>query len=122
MFQNDRQICRAILCLLRPIRMDYLWTIDGPTAACCELFNKPRKRAFSGGEDILFRIAWDLWNGGGGAKFYDILHRLDAEHVQRILTLLAASLNGGIAIERWIQNQETSSDNDPITLVRGGDA
>jgi len=38
----------------------------------------------SHGEKIVLRVAFDLYNGTGGAKIYDVLNSLQAETVQVI--------------------------------------
>jgi hypothetical protein len=41
--------------------------------------------AFSAGEQILIRIALDLWNGAGKVDLWDIVERLDEENYHNVL-------------------------------------
>jgi len=43
---------------------------------------------FSSGEQILIRVALDLWSGEGGAKLSDIIHRLDDDNFTNVTTAL----------------------------------
>lgn len=40
---------------------------------------------FSAGEQILIRVALDLWSGEGCAKLSDILHRLDDQNFTNVI-------------------------------------
>ena len=40
---------------------------------------------FSSGEQILVRLALDLWNGSGKVRLWDIVERLDQENYQNVL-------------------------------------
>ena len=43
---------------------------------------------FSSGEQILIRVALDLWSGSGGARFWDVIHRLDGRHKMSVIVAL----------------------------------
>jgi hypothetical protein len=40
---------------------------------------------FSSGEQILIRVALDLWSGEGGTKLSDIIHRLDDNNFTNVM-------------------------------------
>ena len=42
-------------------------------------------REFSGGEQVLIRVALDLWNGTGKVRMWEILESLDEENYQHVL-------------------------------------
>jgi hypothetical protein len=44
---------------------------------------------YSGGEQILCRVAMDIWGEYGDAKLFDICRRLDGENFLAVLTALA---------------------------------
>lgn len=68
----------AIKILLRnhPVLFDMLTTADG------SMFNTeatPEKLELIDPGDLLVRVAWDLWNGGGESEMDKILHFLGQE-------------------------------------------
>ena len=44
---------------------------------------------FSSGEQLLIKVALDMWSGGGNAKIWQILETLDAENFANVLEALA---------------------------------
>lgn len=105
MFRNDHQRAKVTMAIVGPYQaIAPLWTTDGPTECCIDLFEHPDKRVFSSGEGVLFKLAWDVWNGMGGAGFSDLLDRLDYASTRRIGALLVAMADGSsTAIDAWLQ-------------------
>ena len=62
MFRTEAQQCKAIRVLLSSLRLDHLWTAQGPTEHACQFLESS---PLSSGEQILLRCAFDLWNGAG---------------------------------------------------------
>ena len=50
--------------------------------------------ALSSGEQILARVALDIWGGYGNAKIEDIIWRLDADNFRAVLTALMDARKG----------------------------
>ena len=42
-------------------------------------------RGFSSGEQILIRIALNLWNGHGSVSLWDVIEKLDQENYQQVV-------------------------------------
>jgi hypothetical protein len=101
MFRDDRQASRAIRVLLGAMfhDVDALWTKDGPTT---QALGYLKSSPLSHGEHIFLQIAFDFWNGGGGAKFVDILGTLDREKVAVVFAFVRSYHAGGPAIDQWI--------------------
>lgn len=110
MFRDDAQACRAIRGLLHGVRLEHLWTLQGPTeeALSCLRTGGP----YSAGEVLMLRVAFDLWNGEGHAEIATLLATLDAHNASLLLDLLRAlwDLDPSVddsseAVERWIERQ-----------------
>lgn len=104
MFRNDRQAClaiRALLATLHPLRA--AWTLDGPTEQAVAWL---RRSSLSHGEEVMLRVAFDLWNGDGGAKLADLIGVLDAKRSEAVLGLLLALNRGPRAVDEWIAGYE----------------
>ena len=43
---------------------------------------------FSSGEDLLIRVALDLWSGGGNAKIWELIEFLDNENLLNVVSAL----------------------------------
>lgn len=46
-------------------------------------------RGFSSGEQILIRVALDIWSGSGNTKVWNLLESLDEESLSKVLKALA---------------------------------
>jgi hypothetical protein len=65
----------------------------------------------SSGQKVLLKVAFDLWNGSGGASFHDIREWLDAAIVQSIGELMmSASQDDPSLLDHW---EETWGKYDP---------
>jgi hypothetical protein len=45
-------------------------------------------RCFSSGEQVLIRVAMDVWSGSGNAKVWQLLEKLDHENFSNVLKVL----------------------------------
>lgn len=43
---------------------------------------------FSSGEQILIRVALDLWSGEGGTRLYDMIYRLDDHNFTKVMAAI----------------------------------
>jgi len=86
MWRNEAHQCAVIRKLLAPHpAIARLWTSQGPTELACEyLEGSP----LSSGEQLLLRVAFDIWNGGGGAKVGELLHTLDERNLRAVTDAL----------------------------------
>ena len=104
MWTNDAQRCQAILTLLRRARLERLWTETGPTDRACGYIE--HGSPLSHGEAIVLQVAFDLWNGNGGARVSDLLEVLDGDRLLDVASLLVELSNSHPDINRWMQSIE----------------
>ena len=104
MFRNDRQACEALQMLLGTVRLEHLWTKDGPTRAALR-YRDANGGPLSSGERIILLAAFDLWNQSGGLKLAEVPGSLDTGRARTLLSLLSAITNGSDAVEQWLTNQ-----------------
>lgn len=98
MFRDERQqvaVCRA---LLKRVRLERLWTHDGPTEEAVDLLEAS---PLSHGEHLMLRVAFDFWNGRGEARLAELLATLDGPNLRAIGTLLGAMADSS-EIEQWL--------------------
>ncbi len=100
MWQSEKSRNDAILRLLAPHpALARLWHgragpgVMGPTNLAIEYVE--HGSPLSSGEQLLLRVAFDLWNGGGGAKVGDLLDTLDARNLRAVCVALLQR-DGGI--------------------------
>ena len=106
MFRNGRQKSEVLQTLLESVRLDHLWTSNGPTDAAlryCDANGGP----LSSGERIMLLAVFDLWNGTGGLKFAEMPGPLDPRRAQKLLSLLSAMTYGNDAVDRWLQTEKS---------------
>jgi hypothetical protein len=119
MFRDPRQQqTRALRALLSTVRLENLWTSEGPTAEAVELL-RGNGGHLSSSETIFLRAAFDFWSGKGGCEFGRMLHTLDHDLLEAILSLaLAVSdiTDSFGAIDRWLARYERA----PLPSVRRG--
>lgn len=101
-FRDDRQACIAVKTLLDATELPALrglWTTLGPSKSACELLESG---ALSSGELTLLRVAFDIWNGQGGAKVADLVHKLDSRRLHLVTSLMLAMSAGAERVDDWI--------------------
>ena len=104
MLRTEAQQCKAIRVFLSSLRLDHLWTAQGPTEQACRFLESS---LLSSGEQILLRYTFDLWNGAGKVLLYhDLLGVLDPARTHKLLSLVMAVNVGGRAIDEWIATEE----------------
>ena len=111
MFRDTRQQTRALRALLATVRLENLWTFEGPTAEAMELL-RDNGGHLSSGETIVLKAAFDFWNGKGGCELNRMLHILDHDLMEAILSLaLAVSdiTDSFGAVDRWLARHERAS-------------
>ena len=103
MFRDEAQTHRAIRTLLDTIpELGRYWTDTGPTEEAARVVEQGGG-ALSSGEALLVRVAFDLWNGRGGADLGRVVHTLGSEPLAALGTLLVAmSGPDDAAIDAWI--------------------
>lgn len=77
MWRSDRARSEAILKLFEKAHLldRGLWTIEGPTRLACDYLDKGSP--LSHGENVVLKVAFDLWNGRGKITLDEILATLD---------------------------------------------
>ena len=112
MFRSEAQQCQAIRLLLSSLRLEHLWTAQGPTRRACDLLEGS---PLSSGEQILIRCAFDFWNGAGKVQLYrDLLGVLDGPRLHLVLTLAMAANDGERAVDEWIKRNNKPVLQEPI--------
>ena len=106
MFRDELQTTRAIRILLAPMRLDDLWTDEGPTARAVELLEQ-NGGAFSSGERTMILAAWAFWNDRASPLRFDALLGLDDANIEALCSLLVVAGRGPEAIEDWIAHPES---------------
>jgi hypothetical protein len=100
MFRDERQRLDVVRIWLGSLGLERFWTIDGPTEAAIKVVRSGSP--LSHGQTVMLRIAFDIWNGEGNARFADCLYVLDSTRMRLIGTFIVAFAAGGHAIDRWI--------------------
>jgi ABC-type transport system involved in cytochrome bd biosynthesis fused ATPase/permease subunit len=100
MFKDDQQASLCCRALLRRVRLEHLWEEDGPTKRAVEMIEQGSP--LSSGEDLMLRIAFDLWNARGNATVGRVCAVLDDDHTEAVCSLLIARARGGQAIVNWL--------------------
>jgi hypothetical protein len=107
MFKNEKQRIEAVRALLRTLfserQVQGWWDDSGPTEVACNILAK-NGGYLSHGEAILFRAAFDFWNGSGKVTLDEIIHTLDHKRVRAVCGLITA-LNKG-AVDVWIYRRQ----------------
>lgn len=105
MFRDDTQAHAAIRTLLDTIpKLGRFWTDTGPTDEAVRLV-EARGGALSSGEALLVFVAFDLYNGRGGAQLSRVIHTLGNEPLSALGSLLVSLTHGPEAIDTWIATQ-----------------
>lgn len=107
MFRDDLQLARACRALLSTVRLDRLWSREGPTAEAAELL-EANGGPLSSGERVMLLAAWAFWNGSGGLTVAEILERLDGEPAEALCFLVMASKYGADAVDDWLAENDRS--------------
>lgn len=97
MWRSERQRNDTILALLKTARLYTpehptfdrgLWTEDGPTDLACDYIEKGCP--LSHGETLVLQVAFDIWNGAGGAKVGELLSTLDEPNLRGVCDAILA--------------------------------
>jgi hypothetical protein len=104
-FRSDAQLARVCGALCARVGMGELWTPDGPSDRATALL-ETGGGPLSSGERVMLLVAWAVWNGDEGARFGDVIHRLDGRCLVALGTLLIAVAGGGAAVDEWLAKME----------------
>jgi len=99
MFTDDLQRARACRVLLSTMRLDRLWTDDGPGPQARAML---RSEVLTDGERAMLRAALDVWDGSGGLQLAEAIAKLDGVPMEALCSLLVAMQLGSGAVEDWI--------------------
>ncbi len=104
--RREVKLARAIQILLRPARLEHLWSDDGPTAEALYA-RRALGRPLSGEARILVLAAFDVWDQKGMAYFGELLEQLPLDQVTRVLTLAVAVKAGDEkALDDWLARHD----------------
>ena len=101
MFRDDPQLSRACHTLLAMVRLERLWTEQGPTPQARALL-EANGGPLSSGERVMLLAAWAFWNGSGGVTLAEVLERLDLDPAEALCFLVLAAKYGADAVDDWI--------------------
>ena len=105
MFRSEAQLARVCRALCERVRLDGMWTDAGPTETAIALMES-NGGPLSSGERIVLLAAWAVWNSHDGARFADVIYRLDGRNLVAIGTLLIAVASSGAAIDTWLEKMD----------------
>lgn len=115
-YRNIHQRARACGVIINFGRLERYWMFDesqpyvGPTLEAIEEIDKIKKHEsrLSMTQGILLQVAFDFWDGAGGASLHEIQVHLNVNIVHAIgLLLIAANENPhlkGAPVDRWIDH------------------
>jgi hypothetical protein len=107
-FRDTRQQARACRALLATVRLERLWTFEGPTLEAQELLHANGGH-LSSGEAVMLRAAFDFWSGDGACALTSMLHTLDHGRLEAIGSLalaLSDPKDAYGAVDRWLARNE----------------
>ena len=81
-----------------PNLLDFLFEPERPRLRCAPEDMLRQIRGLSSSEQILIRIALDIWSGSGNAKLWQIMETLDDGNFANVLDALAFARFGSRAI------------------------
>jgi hypothetical protein len=90
LLRDEQQLARACRTLLASVRLERLWTEDGPTPEAARLV-EDQAALLSRGQRIVLVMAWTFWNGSGGPTLAEVLGRFAAGPMAALRVLVAAS-------------------------------
>lgn len=102
-WRDDHQRARVCQALLDLVGLAHLWECGdspAPTPAAIRWWREGAP--LSSGETIIFRVAWDVWNGEGGATLGTLLSSLSPRLIEAIGRLLIAYSQGPHQVDEWI--------------------
>ena len=71
-----------------PYLLDFLFDPQKPRIRMEPVELLAQSEAFSAGEDLLVRVALDLWSGGGNACIWELIEILDDRNLRSVTTSL----------------------------------
>src|SRR6266550_22879 len=98
MFRDDAQISAAVRVLLTSLRMEHLWTSEGPSDRALEMLEQSGG-PMSRGEQLVLRVCFDFWSGRGKANLGDLLNVLDGTRIRLVASLMIAVVDGATAVD-----------------------
>jgi hypothetical protein len=100
-FRDDPQIAAVCMALCASVGLREAWTLSGPSDLAIAVA-EGRPHPLSSGEELVIRIAMDVWNGQGGATLARLLGALDPDRTKMIAELLVACVTSYAAVDAWL--------------------
>ena len=94
MQRDDQRLARACRALLATVRLERLWTEDGPTLEAVRLLEADGG-PLSSGQRIVLLAAWTFWDGSGGLTLAEVLEQFDADPMEALCFVVMASRCSG---------------------------
>jgi len=116
MFASETQQARVCEMICRAVRLDGMWTEQGPSRLAVSLLIR-NGGPLSTGERIMFLCAWGIWNGRGTVNLGDVVHRLDNRNLALLGSLMVALAGVPDAVDRWLADQERAFSPTPTSPV-----
>jgi catechol 2,3-dioxygenase-like lactoylglutathione lyase family enzyme len=89
MLRGDQQLARACRALLETVRLERLWTEEGPTPEAAELLQMAGRQLSQDERNVLL-VAWTFWNGSGRLRLAELLEHVDADPMAALCTFVTA--------------------------------
>jgi hypothetical protein len=108
MFRDDVQRARVCRALLMPLRMEGLFTEDGPTERALDLWQKDGGH-LSSGERVMLLVAMGIWTGPDDrpVSFAEVAYRLGGRALGRVAEVLAVLAQPDASeCDRWLASVE----------------
>ena len=107
MFRDDLQLLAVCQALLRRVRLDGLWTPDGPTQHGRDLLRDNGRELPAERRAVLF-LVWSLWNGTCDIRGTHLWH-MNGETQEAVISLWIAVQQDRKAIDEWLENEGTNA-------------
>lgn len=75
-----------------------LWNEKGPTSEGCRALDEGG--TLSSTEELMLRVAFDIWNGRGKTNLYEMLGRFDDRQLKSVLEAVGSARQLGRGVER----------------------
>ena len=89
--KSDHQLFFVIKIIFRnhPNLLQFFFEPERPRVRFEPMEMRKRARCFSSGEELLVRVALDIWSGSGNAKIWQIIEILDSGNFSNVLEALS---------------------------------
>jgi hypothetical protein len=109
-FRDDSQVAEVCNLLCEHASMPGMWTVGyGPTSECERILSRDCA-GLTAGQQVIFLVAWELWNEERVDKqshivrFAFVVRVLTGKYLMPLATLLVAMGGGPEAVDDWLSS------------------